>query len=111
MEKAVIMEIIYEPSDTIEMQGKKSDIEKYIRKGYYVKENRNGYWVLIKSAQVNVTISTSTSGIETFNMKQDICNVYEKERISKGLVERFKKDVENGRVIIEIDLQGNYLIK
>ena len=59
MEKAMVLSIEYQQSDSIETQGKRSDIDRYIKDGYYVKENRYGYWVLVKSAKLYVTLSNS----------------------------------------------------
>jgi hypothetical protein len=110
MEKAKIKSIIYEPSDTIEKQGTRKDIEKYLKAGYYIKEDRNGYWVLIKTAHLIVTLAND-SNTRAFNMKEDICDYYGKNRISQSLVDRFSKDIGNGTISIFMDLKGNYEIK
>lgn len=110
MEKAKIISINYEPSDTIEKQGKRKDIEKYLKDGYYIKEERNGYWVLVKTARLIVTLANS-SHTRTFNMKEDICDYYGKKRISQSLVDRFSKDIGNGIISIFLHSQGNYEIK
>jgi hypothetical protein len=41
MEKCEILSVQYEESDSIEIQGKQNEIDKYIKKGYYDKEERN----------------------------------------------------------------------
>lgn len=110
MEKAIISSIKYEASDSIEMQGKRKDINKYINNGYYVKENRNGYWVLVKSAKLNVSLRNSAC-IRTYNMKADVCDHYGKKRISQSLTDRFIKDTEGGKVFIYMDSEGNYSLK
>lgn len=110
MERAKIISIKYEPSDTIEKQGKRKDIEKYIKAGYYIKEDRNGYWVLVKSAQVSVTLSNSW-GTKTFNMKESICSYYKKERISHSLVDKFKDDIAKNKVSIYMDNEGYYTLR
>ena len=46
MEKAENISIQYVASDSIQMQGKKQDINPYLKTGYHIKEERNGYWVL-----------------------------------------------------------------
>ena len=102
MEKATVLYITYEGADSIEMQGKRRDIEKYLNAGYYRKEERNGYWVLVKAAQLNVTINNSSYTM-TFNMKANVCNYYGKSRISKSLVDRFKQDIEDGEISIFMD--------
>lgn len=110
MEKAMVLSIEYQQSDSIETQGKRSDIERYIKDGYYVKENRNGYWVLVKSAKLYVTLSNSY-GSKTFNMKEDVCSYYGKARISNSLADRFGKDIKNEKIVIYMDAEGNYLIR
>lgn len=109
MEKATNLSISYEPSDTIEMQGKRSNIEKYLNLGYYVKEDRNGYWVLVKAAQLMVTL-TNSSCTRTFNMKANVCDYYGKQRISQSLIEKFKKDIKEDKVSIYMDSEGSYSI-
>lgn len=110
MEKAMVLSIQYQPSDSIERQGKRSDIERYIKDGYYVKENRNGYWVLVKSAKLYVTLSNSY-GSKVFNMKEDVCSYYGKTRISNSLVDRFEMDIKNEKIVIYMDSKGNYSIR
>lgn len=108
MKKAIVL-MQYQPSDSIERQGKRSDIERYIKQGYYVKENRNGYWVLVKSAKLYVTLSNSY-GSNVFNMKEDVCSYYGKTRISNSLANRFEMDIKNEKIVIYMDSEGNYSI-
>lgn len=110
MEKAIILSITYEASDSIEMQGKRKDIEKYINAGYYIKEDRNGYWVLVKSSQLNVSLRNSTC-TRTYNMKADVCDYYGKKRISQSLTDRFIRDTDSGKVSIYMDSEGNYSVE
>lgn len=110
MEKAKIISINYEPSDTIQMQGKRKDTEKYCKAGYYRKEDRNGYFVLVKTARLIVVLA-SYSQTREFNMKEDVLDYYGKKRISPSLVDRFSKDICNGTISIFVDSHGNYEIK
>ena len=41
---AKFIETHYEYSDTIELQGSRDKIRGYLRKGYRVKDERNGYF-------------------------------------------------------------------
>ncbi|EES50530.1 hypothetical protein NE172_06960 [Clostridium botulinum] len=109
MEKANIIGINYEPSDTIEKQGKKKDVDKYIKSGYYVKEHRNGYWVLNKPARLIVTLADSSCQ-RVVNMKNDVCYFYKQQRISEKLVYKFRNDINNGIITIFIDEYGNCLL-
>lgn len=110
MEKAKIISIDYESSDTIERQGKRKDIDKYLKNGYYIKEDRNGYWVLVKAARLIVTL-TNSSCTRTFNMKAEVREYYGKTHISQSLADRFRKDIHNGTITIYMDLEGNYSLK
>ena len=110
MEKGSILSITYKPSDSIEMQGKRKDIEKYLNAGYYIKEDRNGYWVLVKAAQLNVTLNNS-SCTRTYNMKADVCDYYGKKRISQSLTDRFTQDIEDGKTSIYMNSKGNYSLE
>lgn len=110
IEKATILSIMYAPSDSVEIQGKRRDIQKYINSGYYIKEQRNGYWVLVKSAQLNVAVKNSFL-TRMFNMKADVCEYYRRTRISKSLIDRFKQDIEEEKVILYMDSEGNYSLK
>jgi len=110
MEKATVLSITYEPSDSIEMQGKRRDVKKYLNVGYYIKEERNGYWILVKASQLNVTLKNCFC-TRTFNMKADVCDHYGKLRISKSLINRFNQDIEDGEISIYMDLEGNYSLE
>ncbi len=110
MEKVTVLSIVYVPSDSIEMQGKRKDIERYLKSGYYIKENRNGYWVLVKAARVGVTLA-SDSCTRVINMKDDILHHYGKNRINQSLVDKFRNDIVNETVTIFLDSQGNYALK
>lgn len=105
MEKVTNVVVEYEPSDTIEVQGKRDKIEKYLKRGYSVKEERNGYWVLIKNAKVWVTL-TNSHCTKTFSMKTDILYYYGKQKISTNLVEKFQKDVNDGKITFTMDKKG-----
>jgi hypothetical protein len=107
MEDTTVAAIRYEESDTIERQGKHRDIEKYLDKGYYVKVERNGYWVLVKPSKVNVTLSNSAI-TKTFNMKEDIREHYNRTYVTEALVRTFSKDVESGKIVIRMDSDGTY---
>lgn len=107
MAETTVAAISYVSSDNVELQGKRDKIQKYLDKGYYVKEHRNGYWVLVKTAQLNVTLSNGDQ-VETFNMKQDVCDHYGKQRISDSLIEKFRKDVNSGKISITLDPRGGY---
>ena len=57
MEKATFVNGTYNESQRIEHQGTRASIKKYLNEGYYIKEDRNGYWVLVKPASLTVIFS------------------------------------------------------
>lgn len=98
MQKANVICLNYEESDNISYQGNRRQIQRYLDKGYYVKEERNGYWVLIKPAAVRVVLESEDGHRASFNIKQDILDYYGKVRISPKLVEKFTKECNNGKI-------------
>lgn len=101
MQKVEHISANYFPSDTIETQGNRQEIQKYLDKGYYIKEDRNGYWVLVKTAKVQVTLKNSY-GCKTFNVKDAILSYYGRERVTEKLVNQFQNDINNGKITFEM---------
>ena len=91
--KARLLSVTYEPSNSVEVQGSYEKTKRYTRKGYYIKISRNGYYLLIKPVRVWVTVGNKTIE-QTFNLKREICEHYEKTRISSMFLERFQKESE-----------------
>ena len=111
MFKAERIETQYVESSTIEMQGNRRSIDRYLKQGYQKKESRNGYWVLTKPAKVIVTINCGKNGIFTHNMKNDIVSIYGRSKISENLVDTFKKDFKKGVFSLIADETGFLLTK
>ena len=103
MFKAERIGVRYESSSSIERQGNRLSIDRYLRQGYFIKVRRNGYWVLVKPAQVNVTAYCGENGSFTHDMKNDILEKYGRSKISYDLVETFKNDFSNGSLSVEAD--------
>lgn len=108
--QATITAANYESFEPIETQGTRQSIQKHLNKGYFIKQSRNGYWVLNKPAVVEITLQT-TETTRTYNMKQEILDHYGKEKISQKLVTTFVKDVNSGKINIDLDSNGTYSIK
>ena len=87
----------YEASSSREIQGNRTKIEPYLRDGYYVKEERNGYWVLVRPVKVNVTIKKDDKNM-SFNMKSKICDYYGRKRISEKVYHKFLEDVSSEKI-------------
>lgn len=106
MFKADYIEVHYQPSDFIERQGTYSSIERYLKNGYHVQVNRNGYWLLVCPSKVIVAVNCGAYGTYTYDMKNSILEFYDRSKISAKLVETFKKDVVDGRITILADEFG-----
>ena len=106
MYKVEQISIKYVAASTAERQGNKRSIECYLKKGYYVKISRNGYWVLVKPAKVFVTAYCGDDGVFTYDMKHAILERYGRSRISIELIDTFKNDFNAGNLTIEADKHG-----
>lgn len=102
MEKVTNVSVSYEASDRIVIQGKRADIEKYLRQGYSIQEDRNGFWVLMKPLRLLATL-TNAYGTNTFNVKGDVLDYYNRRRISEGLIKTFCDDVRSEKITFEMD--------
>jgi len=107
MEDTTVTAVNYQESDTIQMQGNRQSIQKYLNTGYHIKEHRNGFWVLVKGSRVEVTLTNSKIS-KTHNMKEDIRQHYSRSRVTAALVKTFFKDVSSGKIVIRMDSEGMY---
>jgi hypothetical protein len=111
MEKVECLKVEYEKaSEPEEVRGKYEDTKEYRNNGYYIKEDRNGYYLLIKPAQLNVTIRDS-SCCTTHNMKEIVRKYYGRKCISKKLADKFEKDIKDKKINILINSQGDYSLE
>lgn len=110
MLRAKNIDIYYVPSDTIEYQGSRESIQRFIKKGYYVNLERNGYWILLRPCQIIVTAYCEDGIQYSHDMKRGILEHYDRKRISKKLVATFEKDFRSGNLFIDVSDQ-NYMIK
>lgn len=111
MEQATLVNAIYEESSTITHQGNRASIQPYLNKGYYIKEDRNGYWVLIKPASLTVVLKDAKNIVHSFQMKEDAIQYYGKQRISRSLADKFISDAIDGKIKFYMDDTGSYSIK
>jgi len=98
MQRADVVYVNYECSDTITCQGTRNSIRSYLDKGYYVKVKRNGYWVLVRPATVTVLLENEDGETQRFNIKNEILEYYGKKQISQSLVERFEQECQDGTI-------------
>lgn len=111
MKKATLVNAIYNHSSTITHQGNRTSIQPYLNKGYRVKEDRNGYWVLIKPASLTVVLKDSNNIVHSFQMKEDVVQYYKQSKISENLANRFINDAIAGKIKFYMDDTGSYCIK
>lgn len=108
---AKFIETHYEYSDTIELQGSRDKIRGYLRKGYRVKDERNGYWILFKPAQIVLTVMDNTSKCRSYGVKQKVLEFYDKKRISEKTFNKFLNDSLNGKIKFCISEHGEVTIQ
>ena len=111
MEKATLVNALYNQSSTITHQGNRASIQPYLRKGYRIKEDRNGYWVLIKPASLTITLKDSKNIVYSFEMKEEAVEYYGKQKISEKLANTFINDAIAGKIKFYLDDTGSYCIK
>ena len=102
---------IYKRLYGIELQGSRDKIRGYLRKGYRVKDERNGYWILFKPAQIVLTLMDNTSECRSYGVKQKVLEFYDKKRISEKTFNKFLNDSLNGKIKFCISEHGEVTIQ
>ena len=100
----------YEHASKIEVQGKREKISRHLRDGYYVKEERNGYYLLVKPSRVMVYFETP-EGTMSMNLKTQILDYFGKQKISEKTVQKFNADALAGKIKFYLDDTGYISIK
>lgn len=103
MEKATFVYATYEDSSSRTHHGSRKSIQRFIDNGYYVKEARNGFYVLVKPARIIAVFKDTNGELYHFDIKQDILEFYGKERISKSLFEKFQDDASKEVILFYLD--------
>ena len=93
------MQIVYIPSESMSVQGKKDEIYKRYGKDWNIREQGggNGNWLLTRKSDVLV----DGKSYRTFVLEH-----YGKSKLTAKLVDKFREDVANGKIkgLIEINL-------
>lgn len=100
----------YVQSESIRIQGSTNKAYSYQRRGYVLLKNLNGYLILGKPAELRMTFEENNKRY-TFNMKDDVCEIFNRQKISEALANKFIKDVEKGKFVVNIDPNGLYTIR
>ena len=89
-----LMKIVYIPSESMTTNGKEAKIYKKYGKEWNIKPlgKGNGQWLLTKPSDVLV---------DEISCRIPVLNHYEKIKLTEKLVDKFKKDVEDGKIQIE----------
>lgn len=98
----------YEESDTIKKQGSKTSIQRYLKNGYTIVEERFGFWVLSKPVTITVWLEKPTGEIVSTEMKQNIVKHYGKLKISEKLFYQFVSDAKRGIINFNYDSIRDY---
>lgn len=87
------MDIIFIPSQSMAVQGKKDAVYKTYGKNWFIRPlgGGNGNWLLTRSSDVLV------NGV---SYRAFILNLYNKSRLTESLFERFRNDLSTGEVTI-----------
>ncbi|MBR6984243.1 MAG: hypothetical protein IKH75_12090 [Ruminococcus sp.] len=83
------MEIIFVPSQSMTVQGKRDTVYKMYGKNWFIRPlgGGNGNWLVTRPSDVLV------NGV---SYRAFILEFYEKTRLTELLFERFRNDVDNG---------------
>ena len=104
--------IFYQPSESIEIWGKRDKINPYLEKNFEVRESRNGYWVLVKSAKAIAYVKDNENGrMRSFDMRSKILEYYGRKKLLIKLVEQFDKDAKDGKIRLYLDENDNLVIQ
>lgn len=91
-----ILSYKYQPSTNRHFQGNKQELQKKIDEGYRVVRGGNGSYVIAKPS--TATITTTIDGHhKTFDVKEIIRDVYNKDRVTEKSLITFADDVNNGK--------------
>lgn len=87
------MNIIFVESQSMTVQGKANEVFKKYGKEWSIKEQGggNGNWLLTKKSDVL---------IDGVSYRHFVLDIYGKSRLTKNLVERFRKDLESGKITL-----------
>ena len=91
MENFEKLNIVYIPSESMTVQGKKEEIYKKYGKEWHIQElgNGNGNWLLTKPSDLLVNGKS---------YRNFVLEYYKKSKLTEKLLEEFKNDIKNKKI-------------
>lgn len=110
MDKAKFIHAYYEPSDRKVFQGTRSSLCRMLNNGWEIKGGSNGSYILAKPVKAIFVFKTKNGKYE-YDMRQDILDELDKQRMSTNSFEKFKDMLISGERTMYIDEYGQYELK
>lgn len=110
MSKAKLIGASYEPSERKLFQGTRSGLSSMLKKGWEVSNGSNGSYILTRPARAMFAFKTE-NGKYNFDMREDILDEFDKQRISPKSFEKFKAMLISGEHTMYIDEYGQYELR
>jgi len=110
MEEITMKTMSYIKSETVRLQGNDEKTKQHTRNGYDKIDNCNRNRVFSKPSQVLVTFTNGDLD-QTINMKNEILEHYNRSQMTDKLAVQFRKDVNDGQILFEIDQYGHIHLK
>lgn len=107
MPTTIVTAVKHKKSECVRTYGTETDIQKYLDLGYSVENERNGYWVLAKPSQINVTLSNGNV-TETIDMREGVLEFYNRKRVTDNLFCRFIEEIKSGKLHISLNPDNTY---
>ena len=108
MKKVKFLALEYDKSESLEIRGNHSAIERYLHDGYYVKEQRKDKWSLVRPSRVRIWIQGSA---KQYDMKDKILEYYGKQKLSEKMLDKFTNLSIVGKIKFYLDENDELIIK
>lgn len=105
MEKATLIFSRYIPSERKPFQGTSISLERELNNGWKISSGDNGTYILTKPAQALFRFKTD-SGTYQYDLRKNILNMFSMIRLSEKAFNRFKEQIENGNITVNISTNG-----
>lgn len=89
------MNVIYVPSESMEVQGTYESVHKKYGKDWYINEQGggNGNWLLLKKGKSKSDVLVDGKSYRNFVLEH-----YKKDKLTEKLADKFRADLESGKV-------------